>query len=191
MTIPRVLILLSITVAATSRHLQKRDWVPPRDWARCAVLEQQALNNLTVIREIMQRDGLNTLVTNGTLNLDCSSATLEGNRALGDDVWGMCMSSTDQDVSIFTSVYSHICNNQQAFIQSEACLSSGAPVAARRSCHIDTTDYERRCREEPVCIENSLRGRNGCSKRIASILRRMAALDFSVIMGDDCIYRAF
>ncbi|XP_067670369.1 uncharacterized protein [Haliotis asinina] len=139
----------------------------------------------------MHGDGLNTLVTDGTLNIDCSSATLEGNRALEDRVWFMCVSRTDPDVSIFTSVYSHICNNQQAFIQSEDCLNSGAAVEARRRCNIETTDYERRCREEPDCVENSLRGRNGCSKRIASVLRDMAALDFSVTMGEDCIYRAF
>ncbi|XP_046550449.1 uncharacterized protein LOC124260238 [Haliotis rubra] len=192
MTLPRILILLFITVAAASRHLQKRDWVPSSDWARCAELEQQALGNLTSMRLIMRGDGFTTLVTNGTLNLDCSSATLEGNRKLSDEAWDVCVSSTDTDITIFTSGYSHICNNQEAFIQSEACLSSGAPVEARRSCHIDTTDYERRCREEPVCNENNLQLRSECSGQIASLLRHMAAIEFGPFMDVNyCIYRVF
>ncbi|XP_067670011.1 uncharacterized protein [Haliotis asinina] len=191
MTLPRVLILLSITVAVTSRHLQKRDWVPPRDWARCADLERQALGNLTVMREIMRGDGLNSLVTNGALNLDCSSATLERNRQLSIEASDMCVSSTDTDITVFASAYSRICTNKEAFIQSETCLSSGAPVEARRNCHVDTTDYERRCREEPVCIENNLREGSECSARIASILRGLAAIEFEPLMGDNCIYYVF
>ncbi|XP_071084509.1 uncharacterized protein [Haliotis cracherodii] len=190
MTISRVLVLLAFTAAAATRHFRKRDWVPPVDVAQCQELEQQTLNNLTVVREIMRGDGLNTLVTDGALNLDCSAATLRGNKDMIDEAWGMCVSSLDLDVPFFTAVYTYICANQQAFVQSEPCLSSGGPVEARRNCHMESRDYEAKCRQEPVCIENSLSNRPECSTDTASLLRGMAGIEYSVFM-DDCRYRIY
>ncbi|XP_046558528.1 uncharacterized protein LOC124267608 isoform X2 [Haliotis rubra] len=180
---------LVLTVAAAARHLQKRDWVPPLDWARCDELERQCKNNLSVVGEILNGQGLSTLISGGALTIDCSPSRLAANHRRMREVGGICRSNLDIDVLIYTNVYKYICTNSQAFIQAEGCLGSRILSETRRRCHISSRDYEAKCREEPVCIQTHLSNTVECSLSGATpeLMGNMTRLQYNSFL-DNCHY---
>ncbi|XP_071085231.1 uncharacterized protein [Haliotis cracherodii] len=184
-----VAVFLVLTAAAVARHLQKRDWVPPLDWDRCDELERWCKNNLTMIRDILDGRGLSSLVSGGALTIDCSSSRLAANAQRMREAGHMCTSNLDINVPIYTNVYNYICNKSQEFIQAEGCLRSGVVSETRRRCHINSRDYEVKCREEPVCIRNNLGNTVEClmSRDTPALMGNMSRLEYNSFM-DNCHY---
>ncbi|XP_067668052.1 uncharacterized protein [Haliotis asinina] len=101
----------------------------------------------------------------------------------------ICRSNLNIDVLIYTNVYKYVCAKCQSFIQSDGCWTSGVASETRRWRHISSRDYEAKCREEPVCIQNHLSNTLECSLSGATpvLTGNMTRLYYNSFL-DNCHY---